>query len=454
MKRLLLVFVLTFYLVVCPINGARVFSSDPLAAASVMNISASQTKPDCQVLVHFKDSRISQAGSARLAQSGLPPLREIPRLDIWRADCSAKGLQTSLDLLEQDPQVAWAEPNGLAQAHAGIPDDPFYPANQANLLLINAPQAWTLTHGDVNPVAIVDTGVDLDHPDLIHKIWTNSAETAGNGIDDDGNGYVDDLHGWNFVNNTPDVQDDSGHGSHVAGIAAAETNNAIGIAGISWLARIMALKALNGANTGSYADVAEAIVYAADNGAEIINLSLGTDQPSLTIQAAIQYARQRGCLLVASAGNSGGPVEYPAAYPEVLAVAATTNSDLPADFTSRGPQIDLAAPGVDIFSANNRGFYYFSNGTSASAPQVSAVAALVWAIRPDLTADQVDAALKASAHDIWTPGWDELTGFGRLDARAAVQLVSPYPVKSYFPLLIGNPQYIFKKIFIPYLAIP
>jgi subtilisin family serine protease len=408
---------------------------------------------DCQVLVRFKGSLPAQNGSMLLAHSGLQSAELIPELNIWRAGCVAQGLQASLDILKQDPRVAWVEPNGFVHAHAGSPDDPFFPENQPNLLLIHAPQAWDRTHGDDKPVAIVDTGVDLNHPDLENKIWVNPAEIPGNGVDDDGNGYIDDVQGWNFVGNNSDVQDDSGHGSHVAGIIAAQTDNAVGIAGISWLARIMPLKALNGANTGTFADVAQAIVYAADNGARVINLSLGTDQPSATLEAAVYYASQKGCLLVASAGNTGAAVEYPAAYAHVLAVAATTNADLPASFSSRGPQIDLAAPGVDIFSADNRGFYYFASGTSASAPQVSAVAALIWSVRPDLAADQVSAALEASAHDVWTPGWDELTGFGRLDAQAAIQVVAPIQVKIYAPLFLGQAEPARIRLFLPVMAL-
>jgi subtilisin family serine protease len=450
LKRFILILSLIFLWWLWP-AASSVGGPDTQFLELVYDRARGQALQGCQILVKFKEPLSTQTGSAKLAQRGLQTVRAIPGLNIWLAGCTDLGMQASLNLLRRDSQVGWVEPNGLVHAHASTPDDPFFPANQANLLLIRAPQAWEGTHGDDRPVAIIDTGIDLDHPDLQNKIWLNSAEIPGNGVDDDGNGYVDDLHGWNFVSNSPDNQDDSGHGSHVAGIVAAETDNSIGIAGISWLARLMPLKALNGANTGSFADVAQAIVYAADNGAHVINLSLGTDQPSATIEAAVQYAIQKGCLLVASAGNTAGAVEYPAAYAGVLAVAATTNSDLPADFSSRGPQIDLAAPGVDVFSANNRGFYYFASGTSASAPQVSGVADLVWSVRPDMTADQVAAVLKASAHDVWSPGWDELTGYGRLDAQAAIQFASPLEIKIFSPFYRNGSKPAGIKSFLPLL---
>jgi hypothetical protein len=191
----------------------------------------------------------------------------------------------------------------------------------------------------------------------------------------------------------------------------------------------MPLKALDNHGDGTWADVAEAIIYAADNGARVLNLSLGGTEFSETLQAAVSYAQSRGCLLVAAAGNSNSqpaPVEYPAALLGVLAVAATTEDDEPAYFSNRGPEVDVAAPGVNIYSANKSGSYYFSSGTSPAAAHVSGVAALVWSLRPGWTADQVAGAITSTAHDVYLPGPDQRSGSGRVDARATIlQVVEP-----------------------------
>jgi subtilisin family serine protease len=200
----------------------------------------------------------------------------------------------------------------------------------------------------------------------------------------------------------------------------------------------MPLKVLNSSGDGLASDVAQGILYASDNHARIINLSLGDDQEFQVITDAVIYARSQGCLVVAAAGNTGGPVEYPAAQPEALAVAATNNNDLPWSYSNRGPPIDLAAPGVGIFSANSTGFYYDSSGTSMSTAHVSGVAALVWSLHPEWSVDQVTLVLKSTAMDVWAPGRDDLTGWGRVDASAAVYYSSfKY---AYFPVVAHDPD--------------
>ena len=382
-----------------------------------------------ELLVRLRGELDESSARNFFARYGLNVIKRIPRIDIWLVTGSEMPSSVFGHRLGQDSDVLWFEPNGRVHTSGIIPDDNFYQAQQWNLRLIGLPEAWVFTTGSADPIAVIDTGVDLDHPDLAAKIWINAGEIPANGQDDDGNGYVDDVHGWDFVHGDAVPQDDNSHGSHVAGIVAAHTDNAIGIAGVAWQSSIMPLKALNSHGDGTWADVAEAIIYAADNGAHILNLSLGGEESSQTIEDAVSYAHSQGCLLMAAAGNNEfqpAPVEYPAALPGVLAVAATMEDDTPWSYSNRGPEIDVAAPGVDIFSANRSGSYYLNSGTSMAVPHVSGLAALIWSLQPTLTADQVAHAITSTARDVYTPGWDQRTGWGRIDAQAAIlHLVQP-----------------------------
>jgi thermitase len=371
-------------------------------------------------------SQARKASSMPLAEQmflsyGLLPHRYLSQIQVWVVVTSPAAVPDTLAGLKGDSRLLWAEPDGILTVSEVIPDDPYYLPQQANLRLMGLPWAWSFATGSTAwPVAVIDTGIDLDHPDLQSKVWINPDEIPANDIDDDGNTYIDDVDGWNFVNDTNSPQDDQSHGSHVSGILAAQTNNGTGIAGMTWGTPVMALKALNSAGKGNASDVAEAILYAADNGARILNLSFGDDLEYQAIHDAIVYAKGKGCLVAAAAGNTGGAVEYPAAQPGVIAVAATDNNDLPASFSNRGSQIALAAPGVNIYSADRFGGYFLASGTSASTPQVSGLAALIWDLRPGWNADQVTQEITSTARDVWSGGRDNLTGWGRIDAGAAV----------------------------------
>ena len=219
------------------------------------------------------------------------------------------------------------------------------------------------------------------------------------------------------------VLDDFGHGTHVAGIAAAATNNGVGIAGIAPQARIMPVKVLDQYGNGWYSDIAAGIIYAADNGAQVINLSLGGKEDSQILRDAVDYARNRGALVVAATGNDGGAVLYPAAYAPCWRWPRPIGSDQVAYFSNRGSQVDVAAPGVDIYSTWPWVTGYFTkSGTSMAAPHVSGVAALIRSERPDLAVDQIAQIITSTAHDVADPGWDAATGWGRIDAYAAVKL--------------------------------
>jgi hypothetical protein len=310
--------------------------------------------------------------------------------------------------------------------------------------------AWTKLGPNPQPVviAVIDSGLDWNHADFEWRnIWKNPDEIPGNGIDDDRNGYIDDIIGWDFLglNNKP--WDHDGHGTLTTGIIAAAANNGRGMAGINPNARIMVLKALNAFGRSRASFVAEAIRYAADNGARVINLSVGG--PGLTgIETdAIAYARSKDVLIVVAAGNDGADVkDYGlAASDNVLTVGATGLNDEHLKFSNWGPQIDIAAPGQDVLGLRARrtdtvrgipdvpyaagdGYvgidrrYYRASGTSFAAPIVTAVASLVLSKRPELTVDQLESVLLQSAQDIQTPGRDNFSGAGLIDARAALDL--------------------------------
>ncbi len=333
-----------------------------------------------EVIVRFGPAVTTlQEAEALVRPYGASVKRQLAALDMWVLGVETGQVGQAIALLRPEPAVLLAEPNYLAYACL-TPNDPDWPL-QSYLLDIQAPQAWEITTGSPAVViAVLDTGVDTSHPDLAAKLWANPGEAGGrqNGLDDDGNGYVDDWRGWNSVNGTGLVQDDHGHGTQIAGVAAADTDNGVGMAGVAWGARIMPLKVLDTTGTGTHAQIAEGIVYAAREGAQVINLSLSSPAPSALLAAAIEYASQRGVILVAAAGNTGSTaVGYPAAYPQVIAVGAAGPDEQLASFSSFGSAVNLLAPGTSIYTTQLNGGYARQSGTSLAAAQVSGVAALL-----------------------------------------------------------------------------
>lgn len=289
------------------------------------------------------------------------------------------------------------------------PNDPDYSLYQWGLPRVNAPAAWVESTGAGVTIAVMDTGVDLNHPDLAAKI----------------------APGWDFTNDDSAPQDDHGHGTHVAGIAAAATHNYLGVAGLGWDARIMPVKVLDSNGYGYYSDIADGISWAADHGAQVINMSVGGDEWSQVLQDATDYAYRRGALVVAAAGNCADPMDYypckthnptfyPAANPNVLAVGATTASDVRASFSEYGDFVDVTAPGVSIYSTLWDDGYGSLSGTSMASPLVAGVAALAWAHRPALTNAQIASVIQGSATDLGAPGRDDEYGYGLVDAAEAV----------------------------------
>ncbi|BAY34080.1 peptidase S8/S53 [Nostoc carneum NIES-2107] len=269
--------------------------------------------------------------------------------------------------------------------------------------LVKAPEAWAKGYtGQGVVVAVIDTGVDYNHIDLRNNIWTNTREVAGNGIDDDGDGYIDDIHGWNFIDSTNEVMDRNGHGTHVSGTIAGE-NNGVGVTGVAYNAKIMPIKALNDAGAGSVSTIANGIYYAVNQGADVINLSLGSNFPNSTLASAIEYASKKGVVVVMAAGNNGLPViSYPGSYADQwgLAVGAVDQNNNIADFSNRPGISQLAyvtAPGVNIYSSVPGDQYAYYSGTSMATPHVAGVVALMLSANPLLTDAQVRQIITQTA---------------------------------------------------------
>lgn len=305
---------------------------------------------------------------------------------------------------------------------------PFYGKSGAD---IKASDAWGTTTGSSSVIiAVVDTGVDYTHSDLAANIWTNSGEIPNNGIDDDGNGYIDDVRGWNFVSNSNNPMDDHGHGTHCAGTIAAVGNNNIGITGVCWNAKIMPLKFLDSTGNGRVSNAISAILYANKKGAQVISNSWGGTQYTQALKDAIDAS---SAVVVCAAGNSGQNSDtnpqYPAAMSSsnIISVAATDSKDNLASFSNYGSSsVDLAAPGVTIYSTYKNNQYQYLSGTSMATPFVSGVAGLVKAANPSLSKNQVRDRILNTVDKLSSLSGKVATG-GRLNAASAVGSVSPSP---------------------------
>ena len=290
---------------------------------------------------------------------------------------------------------------------------------------IGAEEAWTQSSGAGVLVAVLDTGIQLDHPDLAANVWTNPGEVAGNGRDDDNDGIVDDVHGANMFDFSANVNDDNGHGTHVAGIVAARRGNGIGGSGVAPDAKILPVKVLDSNMSGNTDTLAAGIRYAVDRGAKILNVSVNTDSPTDTVTAAVRYAGEHGAIIVASAGNNGRNIDlvpsYPASLtdPAVFAIGAEDEDGLLWQLSNTGKlSVDLAAPGEHIASTATGSTYQSRTGTSAAAPFVSGSLALLAAARPDLPMSVLKAVIAGTTRH--TSLLDSVLGGGRLDVGAAM----------------------------------
>lgn len=365
---------------------------------------------------------------------------DLGRIVVLQYDSEADPYYVSSKIANHD-EIEWAEPKFVYE-FTFVPNDPSY-SSQYALSVINAAQAWDISQGDTSIViGIVDTGVDWDHPDLAANIWTNWNEIPNNGIDDDGNGYIDDIRGWDFggLNGTPDnnpMEDRPDHGTHVAGIASAVTNNGIGVASIGFKSKLMPVKVtrddLRGPS-GPYVIFGyEGIVYAADNGAKVINCSWGGGGYSIFGQQVIDYAISKGSLVVAAAGNSNSINEfYPAAFRGVFSVASTTSSDVKSSFSNYGRYIDVSAPGTNIYNTWQNDTYATLSGTSMASPLVAGLAALTKARFPSYNPIQIREQIRVNSDNINSvnPNFTDLMGYGRINAHSTLSNVNSKSVRA------------------------
>ena len=359
---------------------------------------------------------------------------------------SNQSLEEIIAAYQQDPNVEYAQPNYVHRVDF-TPNDALF-ENQNALKIIQAEQGWDLQLASPDViVGVIDTGIDYNHEDLIDALWINAGEDLNgngrvdssdfNGLDDDNNGFIDDIRGWDFTDaptfpdggdfQTPDNDpfDENGHGTAVAGIIGATGNNKKGIAGLAFGCQIMNLRAGTSLGFLEEDDVASAIVYAVDNGARVINMSFGDDVASPLLRDVIQYAVNQNCVLVASAGNSASDqIHFPSGFPETISVGASTESDNLAGFSNYGSSVDLVAPGVNILTTKLGNSYGDFSGTSASAPLVSALAALILSRTPELSPESVKGLLTSTTDDLGTAGWDKLFAAGRINAFKALK--SPF----------------------------
>jgi thermitase len=400
----------------------------PLSADEGLPLADAPYVPD-RIVIKFQEGLRSADMIQLHASQGAAVVAEIPQIGVQILSVPPGEVEAKIAAYRADPRVEYAEPDYLAQP-AYEPNDPYYgDGTQWGPQKAFVPQAWDLCTGDSNVViAVLDWGVDLQHPDLQAEIWTNADETPGNGTDDDGNGYVDDVYGWDFANDDNDPQDDYGHGSHVGGIAAAATDNGVGVAGVAFNSNIMAVKVGDG-TTGKarYSDIAYGIMYAADNGAKVINLSLGAYAYSSYLKSAVNHAWDAGCVVVGAVGNNNlSDPFYPAAYDNVIGVSATDQNDAKASWSNYGSHVAVAAPGVSIYSTywNDGSTYAHMSGTSMSAPHVAGLAALLFAQDDTRSNATVRSLIESSADDLGDAGWDQYYGYGRINAYQALGTTS------------------------------
>lgn len=416
--------------------------------ANVNSLAVDQTAFDSSsILVSFRSQRKPNAsdivaGTTVGASLGVPGLYEInlgAGITVQQAVAAYRG----------EAGVLYAQPDYTVYI-AATPTDSMFTSQwglnntgqsggTANVD-INAPEAWNIATGSAATiVAVIDTGVDYTHTDLASNIWANPGEVAGNGKDDDGNGYVDDIRGWNFVSNNNNPMDDNGHGTHVSGIIGARANNG-GVVGVNWNVKIMPLKFLDASGSGSLSNAIKALNYAVAKGARISNNSWGGGGYDSALNNAINNARSQGHIFVAAAGNGGADgigdnnditPSYPASYnlDNVISVAAVDRYGNLASFSNYGAtSVDLAAPGVSILSTVRSGGYATYSGTSMATPFVAGVAALVWSQNPMWSYSQVRQRLLDTVSPLASLAGKTATG-GMVNAFAAVNssFVPPGP---------------------------
>ncbi len=407
--------------------------------------------------------------------------------------------ESLINFLQNLPEVENVTENFVYKIESDkvVINDPLY-KNQWYLQTINAEKAWTFASGKDILIGVVDTGIDFYHPDIQNILWINPKEDINkngrfdpwsdtlsidgisgdfNGKDDDGNGYIDDIIGYDFVSQyndnlgdwydfDPIPNDENGHGTLVSGIIVAEQNNNLGITGLAYGSKLVSLRAFDFSGNGQSDNIASAIVYAALNNIRVINLSFGENFYSPILHDAIKFAKSMNCLVVASSGNNGWDrAHYPSDYEEVISVGSSNINNRRDQLSNYGNRLDLLAPGVNILTTSIHGDFRQVSGTSMAAPLVSAAAAILLELNPNLSSDEIKGLLKSSTTDVYTQGWDRESGSGILNIGNAVQFSHSseisinYPENNshflklynqYIPVIgtITNPIFDFYQVFI------
>ena len=441
-KLIFAVILVPFFLFSCQSSRDSSFNQKNFILVNAANTYSSRGMQyvSDQVLVKFKSSVTEEMREAAIASYQSTTLKRISSISVYQLQIPEDvSVEEMLYLLEQNPDVEYAEPNYFRRLAQVTPDDPFFsdqyalynpggvfgppssPQSGTERADIKAREGWEETWGnDSVTIAILDTGADFNHPDLDGQLFSN---------------------GYDFINDDPDPIDDHGHGTIVAGIAAAETNNGEGIAGVAWNCKILPIKIVD--NTG-WTDVSteiDGITWAILNGADVINISLGGPGVSQSEQDVIRAAYNNGIVVVAAAGNDGVATYYPAAYPECMAVASTNSSDERVTFlntatdplpweSNYGPEIDVAAPGDWVLSLYPTSLttppflpYIWASGTSLSTPHVAGLAALIRSIKPELSAEDIMNVIRYTADDVNSAtyeGRDDYIGYGRINMERAL----------------------------------
>ena len=386
----------------------QVFGVSALTILSTLTVVSAEA-----AVAQWADGRILVQPRAGLSDSKLEKILErsggravgvISGIDVRIVQVPPKAEQAVARALANNPNIDFAEPDFLIAAEQTIPDDPGYP-NAWHLATIDSANAWDISTGSGITVAVCDTGIDATHPDLVSEL----------------------VPGWNTVSNNNDTTDVMGHGTQVAGVIGAATNNALNVASVAWNAKIMQMRVTNRSDGWAYySDIAECITWAADNGARVANVSFDV-AGSGTVASAASYMKGKGGLVTVAAGNSGGVSSY-APSDTFLAISATNSSDVKASFSSYGDYVDLAAPGQGILTTSKGGGMGQVSGTSFSSPAAAGVIALMMSANSSLSPDQLETILLATSVDLGTPGKDPYYGAGRVDAAAATLAAAEGPV--------------------------
>ena len=404
--------------------------------------------------LNFEKNKVNSDFFAGRAARNIDELNRIVKL-ILPGELSPQQLE---NYIHENPEIEYIQKSTTYRINS-IPNDSLINQQWA-LTKIDAFSAWSISKGsDTVLVAVIDTGIDYLHPDLKNKVFINSGEFGVdaygndkryNGIDDDNNGFIDDYMGWDFTDrvgfpfdstggdyldwdNDPMDENNYSHGTAVAGIIGAETNNGIGIAGVAPNIKVLNLRSFDPAGYGEEDDVAAAIIYAVQMGVKVINMSFGDYSFSYVLRDVIRYAYSQNVVLVASAGNSNSPdPHYPSGYSEVISVGNSTKDDYVAAGSNYGSTLDLVAPGTEIMTTIRNEKYSGFNGTSAAAPFITASAALILS-KQSFTNEEVKQILKSTADDIGEAGWDLKSGAGRLNLNKALAVLAPSVVKVIHP---------------------